>query len=495
MPGPVSHDSISRCNQTDSVYDVIQNPNARPLKKAPPPPLDTLHRAQARVNLETSERFKIHGLQLSHESFVVAAQVGKYIFLTIMVPVYLCTYGIPKWIVTQLIPKVFVKCEWLHIGKFAKPLSEKITDLMSGLIKQLIGNGLQFFHLTYQRFTHVARTCTNIGRNFSKKAYASLSKFIKPVLKHTSEKIKEETQKLIGAISERFHAVAETTNNFVIIPVINFISFPFQIIKTQISRSRHIQSHLQSSYHKAKNFVLSLAKNTCKLGQHWITYLCGIISRLYKWLSGLVKWIEGHICRIMERIMPPVKNCMSLARNATHQGIGRLAARFKVLKNHVEKQVLFPLFSLLSALLHSIKNYLDRQKKSKLVQFFMKSCQFIMKQGTRLKSAALPLHKIKKVQRIKSGLKNSGEFLKIQGFLFFKRNIPLLRKQLTLLPQRIWNGTVLLSKSLAKICVKVLYKMRVLGAWGILFLRECMVHTHISANQFISWMNQDHEIE
>ncbi len=145
MRGPVYKDSLGRCDAPSMLYDTIRNPRAPYI---PPPPIvspDTIESTQQRMNREVLERFKGTGMRLPHDSFVAVVNIGKYLFLAIMLPPYLCLYGIPRWLIVMALPQMFlfVKSQAMHIGRFVQELAKSLTDLMKGLIEQMIGNSLK----------------------------------------------------------------------------------------------------------------------------------------------------------------------------------------------------------------------------------------------------------------------------------------------------------------------------------------------------------------
>lgn len=145
MPGHISKESWSRCEQPSMLYDTVRNPSA---SRQPPRPSavlstskDTIETVQQRLNREMLERLHTKGRVLPHDSFVAVIQVGKYLFLAVMLPPYLCFYALPKWLLQQLLPLMAeaAKQTLVRWGAFMLEFSKQVTDLMKGMIDQTIG--------------------------------------------------------------------------------------------------------------------------------------------------------------------------------------------------------------------------------------------------------------------------------------------------------------------------------------------------------------------
>lgn len=134
------------------LYDTVRNPAmiAKPRCVNIGNTKDTIESTQQRLKREILDRFHNKGLQLPHESYVAVVQVGKYVFLAVMLPVYLCCYGIPRWLLVHLIPQTFffVKNQTLHVGRFILKISKQVGDVMKGILEQFIGNALKMFQGT-----------------------------------------------------------------------------------------------------------------------------------------------------------------------------------------------------------------------------------------------------------------------------------------------------------------------------------------------------------
>lgn len=150
MTGPSYEDTISRCDPP-SFYDAVRHPSHLQSPKEVTPPakprtssIDTLE-SSVHQKQEVGERTRSHGLTLPHESFVAVAQVGKYLFLAIMLPPYLCLYGIPKWMIANLLPQVFSfsKNVVTQCCRSLYSFAKRVADLMKGILDQTLGQALR----------------------------------------------------------------------------------------------------------------------------------------------------------------------------------------------------------------------------------------------------------------------------------------------------------------------------------------------------------------
>ena len=78
------------------------------------------------------------------ETYSVVVSVGKYVFLAVMLPPYLCIYGIPHWLMMTALPKIFnfIHIETSRIGNFLYEKALTVADLMQGILQQMLGDAL-----------------------------------------------------------------------------------------------------------------------------------------------------------------------------------------------------------------------------------------------------------------------------------------------------------------------------------------------------------------
>ena len=166
MSGTVSRDSISRCDDGNSIYSTIRNhqtprqlPAANSMDKFIAKPEESPQESvQARLNREMFNKVDKMSMPLPHDSFVAVVQVGKYLVLAIMLPPYLLLYGIPKWFFSVAVPQAmdFAKQQFTRLGQMFQQWSNKVVDLMKGALDQTLGEALRMMQQQGKRFLNYA---------------------------------------------------------------------------------------------------------------------------------------------------------------------------------------------------------------------------------------------------------------------------------------------------------------------------------------------------
>jgi hypothetical protein len=186
MSGPIQRESVSRCEDANSLYSTIRNHHVprqiqrsstdKYINEAAQPAQESV---QARLNREMVNRVENIGLQLPHESFVAVVQVGKYMLLAVMLPPYLLLYGIPKWLLGTLVPEVFffARAQCIKVGKFVQDVANKVIDLMQAAMDQTLGEALRMFKRESDRFTGaMAAMLAQMQKSLSNGAQNALGK-------------------------------------------------------------------------------------------------------------------------------------------------------------------------------------------------------------------------------------------------------------------------------------------------------------------------------
>jgi len=249
MPGPVYKDSTSRCDPPSMLYDTIRNPNA---PKTPPRQeivigKDTIESTQQRLNREVQEKFEGVGRRLPHESYVAVVQVGKYMFLAIMLPPYLCIYGIPRWLLIVAIPEVslFVKNLSVQVGRFVLEISKTLGDLMKGLIDQMIGDSLKMMQ----------RGLKNLWEQFASKI----------------QNITAKISNTLNRLQARMIAIKNT------------ILYPFHFIRDKAVKVMNTIAEAAEWIQRKSDKVFTFVKRTLVSLQQ--TIVSGIMAPIYGWLK------------------------------------------------------------------------------------------------------------------------------------------------------------------------------------------------------------------
>ncbi len=127
MPGKGidSRDSIARCDLYSNPYDVrmqahpaIIRQRAESYERAK----DTLASANSAWNPEIFLKLQAKELPLGKLLFI--GTLGKYAFLAIVLPPYIFCYGIPKWLITEGLPKIYDLT-----ARFVRRITDKVADV------------------------------------------------------------------------------------------------------------------------------------------------------------------------------------------------------------------------------------------------------------------------------------------------------------------------------------------------------------------------------
>jgi hypothetical protein len=250
----ITRESWSRCETPSMLYDAVRRPNTINNNALPKDTIETTQRLkQERINKLDSK-----GLELPHESYVAVVQVGKYMFFTVMLPVYLCCYGIPRWFVVNALQPLFdgVKNQAYNLGRHIVEMNKQVTDLMKGLLEQLIGNALR---MSKDRGKNLLRHLLRRFRNASEK-FSNASKTAKKRLKEIKDSAAKSSKQLFkqaeGRVSARNARMRQKILNFakrsaawwlkvlkvldemILTPMMKIVSLPFKLLGYLLKRTK-----------------------------------------------------------------------------------------------------------------------------------------------------------------------------------------------------------------------------------------------------------------
>lgn len=217
MPSPVHRDSMSRADDGMSVFSTIRNHGAP--QQIPRHSQDKFlveeangESVQARLNREMVSRVGNMGRLLPHETFVAAAQVGKYIVLAAMLPPYLLLYGIPKWTFTVMMPQAFQlgKEQFVKVGKFLQEWSNTVVDVMKGIIDQTLGEALRMFQQQGRRLWDLASRAAMVPVN----ALKDLANRVKEALSGPYQVVKGAADDVSQYFAEKLRKLKEAGQEF-----------------------------------------------------------------------------------------------------------------------------------------------------------------------------------------------------------------------------------------------------------------------------------------
>ena len=348
------------------LYDVVRHPNElrSPIKTVvnfTDKTQDTIESTQQRLNNEMLGRFHTKGLELSHESFVAVVQVGKYVFLAIMLPPYLCFYGIPRWLLVNLVPQLLMVGKEISttVGKFVLELGKRIADVMKGLMEQLIGDALRLSANGAQKFWHHLTK----GLQSVYGQLASVGRVLhKPIelAKHLSEKTKTMVkgialaarEKAEGALAEALKLATDAVhfiNQNVIQPVVTLLAPPltmginiikngaatvlekvkgwsektFSVLERVVSKSLKIGKKYA---HKLLTPILKTARETLAALERT---LLPALKKVTDPLAEGIMSVQAHAEKIVAPVIEMMKNALQVIPLFTADMINRAKMRFR----------------------------------------------------------------------------------------------------------------------------------------------------------------------
>jgi hypothetical protein len=325
MPMPVSKDSMSRCDTPSMLYDTVRRPNAPyvPAKPAIDPAAltkDTIETTQQRLNREMMERFQNTSSRMPHQSFVVVAQVGKYLFLAIMLPPYICFFRIPYWLFMNALPLLFfnTKAQVLRVGRFFSELTKRVIDRMKGALQQLIGDSLKILNQhTKNFFGNVAQKVNLLAKGFRALAQVAQKNIDKTqsLWSQVSEKIINEFKKKlenIQYVQDKILQIAKSFANTLFYPLDIAEKYFFKptsqwCMKCIVAVKDRVRNLLKGAQQSLKNFFQPLTsfsnrniKRMYRFAQKGFQYA---FYQMHSWLQPHISHIKMGLERVKEKLL------------------------------------------------------------------------------------------------------------------------------------------------------------------------------------------------
>lgn len=480
MFGPVQSDSMSRCEDPSSLYSIIRNPNARnPPQSTNAVSKDTIESIQQRMNREVLDRFKTTGLKFSHESYVAVAQVGKYVFMAIMLPPYLCMYGIPRWLIATAVPQVFaiIKTEALQVGKFFQTLTKNLTDLMKGILQQMLGDALRFlnhqsrklwFELTAVRNTllHPLVRLEEQVALYVMKAHQELGR----MMHHVKEKFSMYVDRATQLMGEKISAGAQLVNQHLITPIMNMTTPPVVYFAEMVmTYSKILDKYIAKGSQRIHRTKKSVAAFLTKSMDGVLKVFAPVISPI---ALGVQSIIDSG-CRLKARISAKIKKPIINASKVMHRYLSKITS---VLDKTLLKagsalmQFIVKAFqSLGKYILPFVMKFLKKQEKKK--GRFQGVIDRIVNKFTKM---------VDLTKRIALRVK--------QGCIF---SLSWLKKQLILLPGKIGHGTLKLLRLIRQLMEGLILSIRFAIAVIIALCNLCVILIRHLCKELINWIPEN----
>lgn len=414
----VSKDSWSRCEQPSMLYSAVRSPGVPNPASIPKEKIkDTIESTQQRLKQERLNKLDSKGLELPHESYVAVVQVGKYMFFAVMLPVYLCCYGVPRWFLANALPQLFeaAKTQAMNLGRFIVEKAKNVTDLMKGMLDQLIGDALRMskdraknlMKRLSRKFRSASERLANVAKAFSRRlngAKNSASKHTEKIYKKaeghvlkTNEWIRKRASTAASHVASWLLKYFQMFDRILLTPFMKIVSLPFNfisfLIRTVKAFFAKILKKIKDRFKKMTDPVIALLKKIVKkIAKQAKKIAMALIQPVLKWLKAIKAALMTYFQKIKKAIIDPVTGLIYQVYMGMKRYIAKkfpwaekqwqiIGTAFKHVSSAVSNQVT-KRFSKKKEEQKGLR-YRFKQTKQKVVGLFSKCVQFFQL-GTKL---------------------------------------------------------------------------------------------------------------
>lgn len=361
--GNVSKDSWSRCEPPSMLYDAtLRRPNSPQPVKPNFVQKDTIESTQQRLKKEILERLDNKGLELPHESYVAVIQVGKYMFMAVMLPVYLCCYGIPRWFLLNAFPQLLavISHQFFIVGRFAAKMKKRVNDLMKGILDQLLGNALRMgkesgknlwkaillkFERISQHLSKLTKAVSLRSENVKNHAASLSEKIMEQARKNaflTNRWILSNSQKFANQFLAKVLTGLETFDRVAFTPFVKKILVPFQLLNSvckQFSKkvkkvTNQVKEVLQPAFSFAGYALEKIVEETKR-------FYAKIVPPLVEWMLAKKEVLVQALTKLKKIIIDPVTHSFAFIRPYFEPLIDFGKRSFSRLPNGVKRSLKF----------------------------------------------------------------------------------------------------------------------------------------------------------
>lgn len=471
--GHVSKDSWTRCDAPSMLYDATRRPElSRQTPKIAVNTTDTLN-AKVRLKKEIVDKLENKGLELSHESYVAVVQVGKYMFMAIMLPVYLCCYGMPRWFLMTALPQLFMalKKQSLAMGKMINQMRKRVIDLMKGMIEQLIGDALKmtkdraknFQDLIARNFNRILGPVRNLFKRIAElrdstigdaaksswKFYGRAEESVLEMNQWAAEKSREAFLRIQTAALNLFHSFDRS----ILTPLMNFIAPPFVfsagLVRSAKAGLDNTKAKLKRQLKKITKPVVSWAKKAAA------KVVDEVRKRIEKAIEPLQNWMiekKEVLNAYWQTIQSIVFNPMIQVGMAMKSRFNTFSKRFQTVKK---------IFSVPKSVLKFAWNMVPKRFKESMKDHKESLFNFGHALKGIAKGAASGCFEM-----IVFGFQQIGKIgSRILAFIrFWKETYQRVAKLLSSIPGKLWQRAKIVLKGLALVAGRVFFVFQVLFA-------------------------------
>lgn len=206
MAKGVYRDSIAQCNLYSNPYDTRMQSHPSLIRQRQQNYMkaqDTLSSSQSRLEKEIFLKLQA-SIKLPKGKFLLVAKLGKYAFLAIMLPPYIFCYGIPKWLLTEGLPKFYDVT-----ARFIRRISDKVSDVAHKFVNALKTFGRK---ITSPILTFIQTRIEKTRELFARVREHTLNLLGKP-FRFVNQKVIEPFSKMFARIQEGFGKIAKAYQN------------------------------------------------------------------------------------------------------------------------------------------------------------------------------------------------------------------------------------------------------------------------------------------
>lgn len=479
------NDSIGRCNHYDNPYNVRAQARPELTKRRQDNYLksqDTLGVHQEKLEKQLFMLLKQKNF-MGSGPFILITRAGKYLFLGLLLPPYIFMYGLPKWLLTALAPKLFkfVKGGAIGIVRTVKnainavlfPIKAAMkatTDPILNFIQARIEKGRELYHHTGSIARKFTGAMSFPYRWLNAKFFVPIRKTIRnvvgilPAFKKSLSRLKilkdRAHQHLVLAPGRIYQALQNAPVVFK--PLIDLVNRQFARLQRPLLEAvTHASNTINYLMAPIRNFP---GRVSAKLKKTTLEFYHKFADPITSWMSSRVDFVKRSLGKTREKLIDaPRKAAVKILSKVRKLWDAVVEKGAETLRTIGERAALVP---------HILLTVLPQPVVVFLTGFLVKAPERLFSAGTRLG---------KKYKESKQKLKRALAVTNQRFLSFMRRRARLLWPKIVAAPKKIKNGI----KKGIFIAVEMLqasfYLLRLMWAWvkvlckyGILLLRQSL---------------------
>ncbi len=467
MPGPVSRDSISKCTPGNDLYAMIRSPGAKLPSQQKSAKVDSIHSLKAQMEREAVAR-----LGKVSQNLIFVARAGKYLFLAIAIPPYILLYGLPKWMIVDLLPVLF------HFSfKPFKIFNEKMKDLFKinendkGIMAGIKNAWAAASTKAAEYIKWIDRASQALFVHLKHQIVAMASRLLQPympLLKNSMDAAEMATKMLFQKAFEKGDKQAALAREFVSLawktakqeffnqvrPFVEMIKNQAKKFRTQAKKIiekprleiQKFKTNVTQRLKRTNEVIKSTSLKISKTLEAAVTTTVSYVARpVIEWVAPKIQWTMSNLQYGSEKILQNFEKIRSFVQNLA-------SGAMDVARNSRQ------------AVITIVKNVFEVAIPSFVKHFFNPEGGFKKKYQEMFQNLGKKLNKIKNssyqfaIDRLEATKKHFFSFLrKTRDFLKF------LGQQIKLMPQRIFKLVIKSYQVVVQSSIKTVHFIRWVG--------------------------------